>query len=1118
MKAQLPVSSLRSAFEGLQASHPPSDTHIPPEAASRSVPRAPASNVAVPTEAFAKKLPPDPPAARRSQDITRPGAAQKVADLKTQATSQAAAPTALRKTSPPRARSPLAHPGTSRQDEQRKTDLLLGRDSHTSESEGVDNGSTSSQFLQNIPKANTRPEPWFGLTPARQDVVDKSAPPSQLPDVERSHARTQPKRTAPPVNRAAKPDLPAPEVSVSARNDTLEVQPQTREPRSSPFSTPPGSDEEAHAANGPPPIPLGSKPTAPLNDPFSLPDTSRGPRAMQHKNSRRLWENHLIARGNKEITRQRSMSDNGESHQEQEVKPQLPPRREMSLSETRHSEKISSQGTGRPSLDVSGRPSALLQGFNASSFPPRSASRPVISNRRDRSEARPSRRMSITPPPRAKPDPPLNKTFMKSTTSLQDTLNPTVDGTTASIVGTQNIWPDSSRANRRPPCHREGPRTISLGLDSRLLDAYGDYVCTTGTTTRIWHIASGRLLLSMPHAEGTKITALAFKPSRQIEQEGQYLWLATNFGELMEVEIATRSITGINERAHSRREVVKMWRKAAEIWSLDADGKLVVWPPNEAGGPNLNHSILNGKASRGVTSSAIIGNKLWLAAGKSIRVFQPNAEPSKIAFEVTTEPIIVTTGGDITSSTHLRGDPDNLYLGHSDGKISIYSRKSNKHVETLSVSLYKVSCLAGVGDYLWAGFNNGTIMLFDTKTRPWTTKKYWQPHTHPVVSIVADRSSVWKTGRYHVLSLGVDNTIGVWDGMLEDDWIEEDVRRQEAEFCTYKDIDALVMTWNAGAAKPADFRYEQRDSNFFRDLFRPEDPPDLIVFGFQELVDLEDKKLTAKNFFKNKKQDSYGHEHLSRVYREWRDFLTRCLDEYMPSDEAFVQIHTASLVGLFTCVFVKASCRSRIRDIVGSEVKTGMGGAYGNKAILGSETLPPGRRMDGKSSTYVYGGDGSMVMDHEVCILNGDLNYRIDTMGRETVVQAIKSRNLQKLLERDQLLLSRRKNPDFRLRDFSEASIDFLPTYKYDVGTDSYDSSDKKRAPAWCDRILTRGEQAIEQLEYRRHEVRVSDHRPVSASFHIRVKSRDVAAFEECRLASEKRFQAAKRSEAEQSK
>ena len=144
-----------------------------------------------------------------------------------------------------------------------------------------------------------------------------------------------------------------------------------------------------------------------------------------------------------------------------------------------------------------------------------------------------------------------------------------------------------------------------------------------------------------------------------------------------------------------------------------------------------------------------------------------------------------------------------------------------------------------------------------------------------------------------------------------------------------------------------------------------------------------------------------------------------------------------------------------------------------------------------------------MILDHEICILNGDLNYRIDTMTRETVVNAVKSNNLKKLLERDQLLLSRRKNPGFRLRAFKEAAITFAPTYKYDVGRDVYDTSEKRRAPAWCDRVLYRGLGRIKPIDYRRHEVRVSDHRPVTAAFKVRIKAivptKRAQTWEQCR-------------------
>jgi hypothetical protein len=70
---------------------------------------------------------------------------------------------------------------------------------------------------------------------------------------------------------------------------------------------------------------------------------------------------------------------------------------------------------------------------------------------------------------------------------------------------------------------------------------------------------------------------------------------------------------------------------------------------------------------------------------------------------------------------------------------------------------------------------------------------------------------------------------------------------------------------------------------------------------------------------------------MSHQYRDWRDFLTTCLDDYMPAGEIYHLLHTASLVGLFTCVFVRSPLLSRIRNMGAAEVKRGMGGLHGNK-------------------------------------------------------------------------------------------------------------------------------------------------------------------------------------------
>lgn len=66
---------------------------------------------------------------------------------------------------------------------------------------------------------------------------------------------------------------------------------------------------------------------------------------------------------------------------------------------------------------------------------------------------------------------------------------------------------------------------------------------------------------------------------------------------------------------------------------------------------------------------------------------------------------------------------------------------------------------------------------------------------------------------------------------------------------------------------------------------------------------------------------------------------------------------------------------------------------------------------------------------------------------------------------------------------WTEAPLNFRPTYKYDIGSDSYDTSRKRRAPSWTDRILYM-DRGMECLEYDcDNTVRTSDHRPVYATF-----------------------------------
>ena len=540
----------------------------------------------------------------------------------------------------------------------------------------------------------------------------------------------------------------------------------------------------------------------------------------------------------------------------------------------------------------------------------------------------------------------------------------------AAVVGEVSFavateYPDISQSSRRKPKLQRGAQEIDTRYDTRLLDICGEHVCTSGFLTRAWDLTTGENIMSLSHGEKElKVTALAFRPEATADKEGSRIWIGTNFGDLQEVDLSIKEVTSTKTNGHSRREITQIHRCQYNMWTLDEDGRLLVWKPEVGGLPTLQGNPISHKVPKGHTFSIVAKDQLWHATGKEIRVFRPNSDAER-SFFITTTPLCQPNTGDVTSGAMVSSQLARIYFGHSDGKITIYSTEDYSCLGVVNVSIYKINSMAGAGDFLWAGYNTGMIYVYDTRTHPWTVKKDWHAHANPVVQIIADKSSVWKLGVLQVASLGTDNVIKMWEGMLEDDWlgeslgasekrisnclVESDMQDHDTEYCDFRELKAVVVTWNAGASTPSSLSGGERSAPF-KAAIKVEDPPDILVFGFQELVDLEDKKLTAsmyysiriaerangtsESFFKGKKKDPSEQEHMSRQYRDWRDYLTRYLEDNMPASHSYQLLHTASLVGLFSCVYVKTSERSHVHKLSAAEIKRGMGGLHGNKVGL----------------------------------------------------------------------------------------------------------------------------------------------------------------------------------------
>ena len=276
--------------------------------------------------------------------------------------------------------------------------------------------------------------------------------------------------------------------------------------------------------------------------------------------------------------------------------------------------------------------------------------------------------------------------------------------------------------------------------------------------------------MHLSHGDTTKATSLAFRPAQDVEDEGKRLWLGMNTGEMHEIDIPTQSVVYSKTNAHVRTPVLKIFRYASEMWSLDDDGRLHIWSPDENGSPTLTQTPNSFRIPRGHTFSIISGSQLWVTFGKEIRVFARTSD-NNFFVQATQAPLSQLNVGEVTSGAILSSQPDRVYFGHIDGKVSIYAKKDFACLGVVNVSLYKISSLVGVGDHLWAGYITGMIYVYDTSCTPWKVMKDWKGHDHPIAGIIADRTSIWKLDRLQVASLGTDNMLRIWDGMLKNDWI-----------------------------------------------------------------------------------------------------------------------------------------------------------------------------------------------------------------------------------------------------------------------------------------------------------------------------------------------------------
>ncbi|CAN4126686.1 unnamed protein product [Withania somnifera] len=478
-----------------------------------------------------------------------------------------------------------------------------------------------------------------------------------------------------------------------------------------------------------------------------------------------------------------------------------------------------------------------------------------------------------------------------------------------------------------------------------------------------------------------------------------------------------------------------------------------------------------------------------------------------------TEALIITVDGMIWS-------------GCANGLLVQWDRNGNR-LQDFHYHTFSVQCLCTYGSRIWVGYASGYIQVLDLSGK---LLGGWIAHNSTVIDC--------SVGGGYVFTLANHGGIRGWSVISPapvDGILRSELASKEFLYTRQENFKILAGTWNVGQGRASPDSLISWLASAAADV-------GIVVVGLQEV------DMGAGFLAMSAAKESVGLEG-SSAGQWWSEMIGKTLDE----GSTFIRVGFRQLAGLVISVWVRSNISRYVGDVDVAAVPCGFGRAIGNKGAVGlrvrvydrtvcfvnchfaAHLEAVGRRNADFDHVYrsmifsrpsnflnaAAAGVSSAIQmlrsangacnsaeaipelsEADMVVFLGDLNYRLDGISYDEARDFISQRCFDWLRERDQLHTEMKVGNVFQ--GMREAVIRFPPTYKFErhqIGLAGYDSGEKKRIPAWCDRILYRDCRSTSAstcsldcpvvssvLQYEAcMDVTDSDHKPVRCIFNVEI-------------------------------